>query len=242
MDDTLFGDAVAELLGTSVLTFAAAGSLIVDAASVPRPIELGAVGIAAVTGVGYALAVALTWRRSGGHVNPAVSLAAWLSGRISPVRAVAYGLAQLAGGVLAAAVLTSLMPEGALSAATSGATTVAQGTGMLTAVTWELVIAFVYTLVAFATVLDGAPSSAGPLAVGGAAFLTVALALPFTGASFNPARSLGPALLASTWAAQWVYWVGPILGASLAAGLYDGVLREVPRPGRDPRRPGGSDD
>lgn len=231
MDDDLVGGAAAELVGTFLVTFAAAGSLIVDAGSGSRSIELGAFGVAAVTGVGYALAVALTRRRSGGHVNPAVSVAAWLAGRVSAIRAASYAVAQLAGGVLAAAVLTSLLPRSALDAATSGATTLAPSIGMLTAVTWELVITFVYTLVAFATVLDRPLDRAGSLAAGGAAFLAVALALPFTGASMNPARSLGPALLASSWTGAWVYVVGPILGASLAAGLHDGVLREVPRPG-----------
>jgi MIP family channel proteins len=227
MDDVLMGDAVAELVGAFTLTLFAAGSVVVDATATGPQADLGLPGIAAVTGVGYALAVALSRPRSGGHVNPAVSLAAWLTARVSALRAGTYVLAQLAGGVLAAAAVVSLAPEAALDQARAGATTVPASTEALTALTWEIVITFVYTLVVFVTVLDGASAGSGALAAGGAAFAALALAYPFTGASMNPARSLGPALLGSTWGSHWVYWVGPVLGAAVAGGLHDGLLREV---------------
>lgn len=221
------GDAAAELLGALTVTFFAAGSLVVDASAIGPDEGLGVLGIAAVTGVGYALAVAITLDRSGGHVNPVVSVAAWLTARVSATRAGVYVLAQLAGAALAAAVLAPLVPETALQATSYGATTVAASIGSLSAVTWELLIAFFYALAAFATLLDGSRTSFSPLAMGAAAFAAVALALPFTGASMNPARSFGPALLSGEWAMHWVYWVGPILGGALAGGVYDGVIKRA---------------
>lgn len=227
MDDALISDAAAELLGAAIVTFFAAGSLLVEASSLGPEPGLGLLGIAAVTGTGYALAVAITQQRSGGHVNPIVSVTAWLTARISATRAGVYVLAQTAGGVLGAALLTSLFPDMALQGASFGATTVDASTGALSALTWELLLGFVYTMAALAVLLDRSSPSLGPLAVGAGAFLAVALAGPFTGASMNPARSFGPALLSGAWEMHWVYWVGPLLGGALAGGVYDGVVKQA---------------
>jgi glycerol uptake facilitator-like aquaporin len=226
MDDVELGQALAEAVGAFVITFVAAGAIVVDAAAIEAA-ELGLLGIAAATGIAYGVATAIARTRAEGHVNPAVSLAAWLAGRISIARAGIYAVSQIVGGVVAAAVVVSLMPSEAIDAAQAGATTLAASTGLLTAVTWELVATFLYALAVFALVLDERAN--GGAIVAGAVFVATALAYPFTGAGLNPARSLGPALLGSTWSLQWVYAVGPVLGASLAAGLYEGVLREVVR-------------
>lgn len=223
MDDNRIAEAAAELVGTLTLTFFAAGALIVDAA--PSLDEgLGPLGIAALAGIGYTLATAIARQRSQGHVNPAITVAAWLTARLSIGRAASYVAAQLAGAGLAVAVLTALNPAEALSATGSGATTVSSSLGLLTAITWEIVATALYALVVFATVLD-ADRDWGAFAVGLAVFGAVAVAAPFTGASLNPARSLGSTLFAGDWSRHWVHWVGPILGAGLAAGVHDGLLR-----------------
>lgn len=229
MNRDLLGDAATELLGAFTVTFFAAGGLLVEALGAGPGEGTGLLAIAATTGVGYALAVAVTRPRSGGHVNPVVTVAAWLTARLEATRTGAYVVAQVLGGLAAALVLASLVPQTALDQATHGATLGAGHANLLTALTWEIVVGFFYTLAVFATVLDDRDHGLGFLAAGAAAFLGVAVAFPFTGASMNPARSFGPALLSGDWSMHWAYWIGPLLGGALAGGLYDGVVaREEP--------------
>lgn len=225
MDDELMADAAAELVAAFTVTFFAAGSLLVQSLQTGSTQSPSLLTIAATTGAGYALAIALAGPRSGGHANPVVSLAAWLSARLEAKRAGAYILAQLVGGIGAALVLGALVPDTALDQARYGATVGGNHTGALSAVTWELAATFFYTLAVLAAVFGDRSRATGIATAGLGAFLAVLVAFPFTGASFNPARSLGPALLSGTWTMQWVYVAGPVLGAALAAGVHDGILQ-----------------
>lgn len=227
MDGDWLSEAFAEGLGAFVVTFFAAGALVLARGVHDFPAWGGTelVAVAASVGIAYTLAVAIASSTAQGHVNPAVSLTAWLTGRLSAGRAVAYVAAQLVGGVLAATFLVSLMPSGTLQAQGYGGTYVAGGTSALTALTWEIVVTFFLALAIFATVIDRDRALEGTLAVGAAAFLGALVATPFTGASMNPARSLGPLVYARSFAMQWVYAVGPVLGAALAGALYEGVLQ-----------------
>mgnify|MGYP002720558701 FL=1 len=140
---------------------------------------------------------------SGAHINPAATVALVLSGRFPRARVLPYVLAQLAGATLAALLLLVLFGiEGTLGV-TLPAGSVTQ------AFVLELVLTFFLVLVAL--------RSGVPWVVGGVVALEAAMGGPITGASMNPARSFGPALVAGVWTAHWLYWMAPLLGAALAA-------------------------
>lgn len=222
MDEGWLGDATAELVATFGVVFFSAGAIVIDQ-------HLGAdgyglLGIAGVHAVAYAVAVAVTADVSGGHVNPAVTVAAFLTRRIEAARAGAYVLAQLAGGLLGAAFVQSLLPASAAEATQYGATVVADGVGMLTAVSIELVLTFFLVLTVFGAGMRRYTPAVGGFAIGACVFFDAMIGGPLTGASMNPARTLGPAIVAGAWTMHWVYWVGPLLGGALAGAVYDGVI------------------
>jgi glycerol uptake facilitator-like aquaporin len=218
--------ALAELVATTLLVFLVAGSLVVD--------ELlggggyGVLGVAIVAGAAYALACAVARRAGPGYANPAVTLAAYLVGRLGVERAGLVVLAQLVGGVLGAAFAVSLLPAAAVEAAGHGAARVAQGTGPLASVTLELVATLALALPALALLRDDEPDGLGPAAVGLGALTGTVVALPVTGAALNPARALGPLVFAGGWTGAWVHVVGPVLGAALAAAVQDGLVEDAP--------------
>ncbi len=219
------GKATAEFIGVLGLVFFGAGSIVVNE-------HLGAdgfglIGIAAVHAVILAIVVSATMKISGGHINPAVSVAAWLTKRMSASLMGIYIVAQLAGGLLGAALVKGLLPVAAGEATSFGATLVADNVGALTAVSLELVLAFFLVFTVFGTGLSKHAPSVGGFAIGFCLFFDAMIGGPFTGASMNPARSFGPALISGAWGMHWVYWVGPVLGGALAGGVYDGVVKRA---------------
>ena len=162
---------------------------------------------------------------SGGHFNPAVTLAAAAIKRISPIDAVIYILAQLSGGVLGALLTKSLLLDegrathygavqvsGLLSGSFAGAVVEAVGTFCLVLV----VLAAVYSKKSF--------KEWAPLAIGTTLGFIVMVGGPLTGGSFNPARWFGPALVGNDFGGTWPYLVGPIVGSLLAAAVFKFVL------------------
>lgn len=222
MKRRLLPAAMAEFVATAGLVFFVIGALVLDQHLGPD--GYGLLGVSLVVGAAYAAAVLACRQAGGGHANPAVSIAAYLTGRTGATRAGVYVLAQVAGGVLGAAFARSLLPLAAVEAVQHGVVQAA-GTAPLTAVTLELVVTFFLALALFAALLDGSPA-AGAIAVGAAAMAGTVLAHPITGAAMNPARALGPAVLEGVWRGQWIYLVGPVLGATLAGAVHDGLIRE----------------
>jgi aquaporin Z len=204
---------VAELLGTFTLVFA--GSLAILSAvrlqeAILVPVALG-FGLALLAGL-YAFGEV-----SGGHFNPAVSLAMHLSGRLESRALVGYWLAQLAGAVLA-----SLAVLAAFSRDDVAGTVTAVGAGSSA---WDaLWLEVVLTAVFVAVILHSSRSER----VQGTALLAIPLALvavhlaaiPVSGASVNPARSFGPALVGGEWGDFWVYVVGPLAGGAIGATVH----------------------
>lgn len=228
MERGWLGKSTAEFIGTFGLIFFGAGSIVVNQ-------HLGAdgyglIGIAGVHAIILAIVVSATMNISGGHINPAVTIGAFLTRKIGPKLAGAYIVAQLAGGLLGAAFVKSLLPAAAGTATSYGATLVADGVGPLTATTLELVLTFFLVFTVFGTGISDKAPNVGGFAIGLCLFFDAMVGGPFTGASMNPARSFGPALIAGEWAMHWVYWVGPLLGGALAAAVYDGVVE----PGAEP--------
>jgi len=181
-------------------------------------------------GLILSLMVTATMRISG-HINPAVTIGFLVTKRIEPAMAVVYIIAQLLASVLAAYALKSVFPADVAAATRLGGQSVALELSMLQAISCEAIATFFLVFVVFGTAVDPNAPKVGGFAIG----LTVAadiLAIgPLTGASMNPGRSFGPALVSGVFEGHLIYWIGPIIGAIAAALLYDGLFL---RRGKEP--------
>ena len=219
---------LAEAFATFALVFAGCGAIVLDS---ERGGSLGATGIAAVFGLVIMAMIYATGHLSGAHINPAVTIA-FTAARHFPIRdAAAYVPAQL-GGAVAGAALLRLVWEG--TPANLGATVPSVGTGA--ALVYEFILTLLLMFVITAVATDTrAVGAAAAIAIGGAVALDSLFGGGVTGASMNPARSFGPALLASEWTDFWVYIVGPVAGALAGATLYSFVRSDGGREGALPR-------
>lgn len=224
MEYSTYQRAVAEFVGTFTLIFVGAGSIV--AASVAGA-EGGAglVTVAIAHGLAIATMVSAIGHVSGGHLNPAVTFGAFITGKLDTVNSVAYVLAQLAGGILGALLLRLGIPESIWSTVDLGTPLVAGSISVGQAVLIEAVLTFFLVWVIFGTAIDprGSFDKVAGLAIGFVVLMAVMMAGPFTGAAINPARSLGPELVAGVWSDWWVYWIGPLIGGGAAALVYDVV-------------------
>jgi aquaporin NIP len=202
---------VAEALGTFALVFFGAGAIMVAA----KYGSFGQLGIALAFGLVIAAMVYALGHISGAHLNPAVSLGFALS-RHFPWRLVGgYWVAQCAGAIAAAFLLRASLGD----VADVGATMPSDSDGQ--SLLWEVVLTFVLMLVIMAVATDTrAVGEAAALAIGGAVALGALVGGPVSGASMNPARSLGPALAAGELGDLWIYLLAPLLGAALGAVAY----------------------
>ena len=205
---------LAEGLATFALVFAGCGAIVLDS---ERGASLGATGIAAAFGLVIMAMIYATGHLSGAHINPAVS-AAFSATRHFPLReAGAYVPSQLAGAV-AGALLLRLVWDG--TPADLGATVPSVGSG--SALVYEAVMTGFLMFVIMAVATDTrAIGAAAAIAIGGTVALDSLFGGGVTGASMNPARSFGPALVAGEWQQFWIYIVGPLLGALTAAFAYE---------------------
>ncbi|XP_063359177.1 lens fiber major intrinsic protein-like [Cydia amplana] len=174
---------------------------------------------------------------SGAHLNPAITLASALLGRTPVVLAVAYAVAQMIGATLGYAALYSITPQRILNEIPAlGVTLPAHGFSPLAATVVEALITGLLTLLACA-LWTGKHDSTGPIKFGLVVAGLVYVGGEMTGASINPARSFGPALVTQHWEYLWVYWVGPLAGAALFALLHKYVLapqaHKPPPPARE---------
>ncbi|HYX14054.1 MAG TPA: MIP/aquaporin family protein [Nostoc sp.] len=206
-------EALAEGIGTFILVFAGTGAVMVNSISggsvthIGISFVFGAVVTALIYGIGHL---------SGAHFNPAVTLAFWTSGFFPKRRILPYIFAQLVGAIAASALL--LISLGRV--ANIGATLPLNG-NWLQSLVLEFVLTFILMFVILGSGLDRrAHIGFAGLAIGLTVGMEAAFMGPITGASMNPARSLGPALVGGIWQHHWVYWVAPILGAQLAVIVY----------------------
>jgi MIP family channel proteins len=215
---------VAEFVGTFALVFIGGGAIILS--KMPGS-NIGLIEIALAHGIILAVMVSATMRISG-HFNPAVTIAFLTVRRIGPFMAVVYVLAQLLGAMLAAYALEATTPQMWFEAARGGGQAVSLDIRTGQAFMLEAIATFFLVFVIFGTAVDPKAPQVGGFAIG----LTIAadiLAIgPLTGASMNPARSFGPAIATNIWEGQLIYWIGPIIGATIAAQLYEWVLLRRP--------------
>lgn len=206
-------EALAEGIGTFALVFAGTGAVMVNQISKGAITHLG---ISFVFGAVVAALIYGMGHLSGAHFNPAVTLAFWTSGFFPRRRVLPYVLAQLVGAIAASTLL--LIALG--SVAKLGATLPLNGNWFQSLVL-ETVLTFILMFVILGSGLDRrAHIGFAGLAIGLTVGLEAAFMGPITGASMNPARSLGPAVIGGIWQHHWVYWVAPILGAQLAVIVY----------------------
>ncbi|MFQ5663335.1 MAG: MIP/aquaporin family protein [Terriglobia bacterium] len=220
MTPTTTQKALAEFIGTLALIFIGAGSICADKFTQGG---VGLVGIALAHGLTIAVMVSAIGHISGGHINPAVTFGAWVARKISTRDAVVYWIAQLAGGVGGALLLVLVFDGSTRQGVNLGTPALAPGVPAFQGILFELVMTFFLVFVVFATAIDarGAFKAVGGFAIGMVVTFDILAGGPLTGASMNPARSFGPALVANFWTYHWVYWVGPLAGGLLAGALYN---------------------
>jgi aquaporin TIP len=216
---------IAEFIGTFALVFVG-----VAAISVPAP-HKSLLSIALAFGLTVAVMVSATLHLSGGQFNPAVSLALLVTRKMSPRDALLYVLAQLVAATAAALLLRAMFSGTAVYDGTPvpGAPFTA-----LKALVMEVILTFILVFVIFGVAVDKrGPAGVAGLLIGLTVTLDILIGGPYTGASMNPARSFGPALVSGRWEDHWVYWAGPLIGGILAGVTYSACfLPASPTPAR----------
>lgn len=214
--------AVAEVIGTFALVFIGAGSVAVLGAGGADNAAM--VGIALAHGLVLAIMVSNLGHISGGHFNPAVTVSAWVVRKIETLRAFVYVLAQLIGAAGAAGVLRAVLPQNIWKQTSLGLPTVNHAAGITNqkALLLEAVLTFFLVLTVFAVAVDdrGVFKSIAGLPIGLVLTFDILVGGFLTGASMNPARTFGPALVAAKWSDFWVYVLGPLVGGVIAASVY----------------------
>lgn len=205
---------IAEAIGTFMLVAIGPGSAMVSA----KTGAFGHTGVALAFGLVVCLVVASSGHLGGAHINPAVTIGFW-SVRRFPTRDVApYIVSQCLGAVAASAVLAWLLgPVGNF-----GATLPALPIGRSFAVEAGYSAMLGFVIMGVATD-KRTPAAVAPFAIGATVFAGALVTGPLTGGSFNPARSLGPAVIGGIWTAHWLYWLAPVLGIVGAVHLYEAL-------------------
>jgi len=219
---------LAEVVGTFTLIFIGAGSIVAASEAGLGVGGAGLITVALAHGLAIGVMVSAVGHVSGGHFNPAVTVGAWVARRMTTGAAVAYVVAQIAGGLLGALALRLVLPGSAWDPVTLGTPLVTPGIADWQAIAIEAILTFLLVWVVFATALDpeGSFGKIAGLAIGFTIAMDVMMGGPFTGAAMNPARSIGPAVVSGELTGVWVYILGPVIGGTVAALLYDlGIMR-----------------
>ena len=224
----------AEFIATGLFVFLGTGTVVALGGG-GSPVGVIAIALAHV--IALAVLVAAIARISGGHINPAVTFAAAMTGKMKVSTACLYVAAQLGAAVLGVLLLKGIVAgpvEGMLGAHGLNVYSTATGLGILDSsvgdgagagLLLEGVLTFALVFVIFATAIDPKGlTHLAPMAIGLMVMVDHLIGVPMTGASMNPARSFGPAVVANVWTDHWIYWLGPLIGAALAALIYEFVF------------------
>lgn len=215
MHSKLSSALVAEFIGTFALIFIGAGA--------------GALGSAGLVGVAFAHGLVIFGfayaygHISGTHLNPAVTIGLWAGRQVDTTRAIGYIVAQILGGVAGAFALKTVAGS---AAGNLGATTLAAGIDPVMGMVIELILTFFLVNAVYNAAVSGKAGNMAGAAIGLTLVFCILMGGPLTGASLNPARTLGPAIVSGNFDNLWIYLVGPPLGGILAAILYRTVYAE----------------
>ncbi|KST68234.1 MIP/aquaporin family protein [Mastigocoleus testarum] len=215
---------IAEFIGTFALIFIGVSAI---AANQITEGAVGLTGIALAHGLTIAVMVSATAAISGGHLNPAVTFGAWLTGKIDAINAGGYVICQCLGGIFAASLVKLSISSEVLKTIKMGTPTLGTGVNPINGVVMEFFLTFFLVFVIFGTAIDRRGPKVGGLFIGLTVVLDILAGGPITGAAMNPARHLGPALLGGEIGNFWLYWVGPLCGGAVAALLYHHSLATI---------------
>jgi aquaporin Z len=218
----------AELIGTFVLVFMGCGSAVLAGRNSLNFLGVGSLGIAFAFGLSVLAMVYTIGSISGSHINPAISLSMFAAGKLKLRDTIAYIVMQCVGALIAATILYAV-------ALGKPGYTLADGLGqngydsssparfsMASGFLAEIILTMIFLLVVFGSTSDKAPKGFAGIAIGLSLTLIHIVGIPITGTSVNPARSLGPAVIVGGTALNqlWLFWVAPIVGGLLAAGIW----------------------
>lgn len=232
---------IVEMIGPFALVFVGAGSILTAYTQ-----GFGDGGtlllVAFAHGLAIALMVAAAGHISGGHYNPAVTVAMWVGGKIGALKALGYIAAQLVGASVGAALLRYVFPEETRNAVNLGVPTVLKAgdnpaiiVGREHGFVIEAILTFFLVYVITGVAIDKrGPHAIASLAIGLTVTMDILIGGPLTGAAMNPARHFGPALVQNSWDDAWLYWAAPIAGGVLASVVQNYIL--IP-PARQEDRP-----
>ncbi|EGD74065.1 aquaporin [Salpingoeca rosetta] len=226
----LYKKCIAEFFATLLFVFIGCGAIQTVDYEEGQKIQLNpqtVLTIALAHGLAIFALVAATAKISGGHINPAVSLGIFLADHktFTAKHLAAYVVSQISGAIAGAAILLGVYPLHYLRNTNFGAHQLSPAFTVGNGVLLEAILTMLLVLVVLRTAVDRVGQSFAPLAIGIVVTIDHLVGVPVTGASMNPARSFGPALLGNAWTNHWIYWVGPSVGAVVAAFLYFVLLR-----------------
>ena len=211
---------LAELVGTTLFIFAVSSSVVIPLAYLNAFPGVISLVTAFIQGLSLVAIVSIFSGISGSHFNPAITAVSMVTRKMSLVLGLFYIVAQLAGAILGAAIfrgVASLWRTGNLSAVS-----VSPGVSLGQAFLLELMITTLLLLVALGTSMDTRQGLyiLAPIPIGFSVLIGVLIARTLTGASMNPARALGPAVVANLWSNQWLYWIAPLASVILVSIIY----------------------
>ena len=218
----------AEVLGTYLLVLIGTSSILAAKADgsgsflAARADGSGSFSLVVAFGFGLGLLAGLYafGEVSGGHFNPAVSLAMLVDRRIDLATMAGYWGAQIVGAVLASLTVLAVSSQEAVAAT---ATTLGEGVGVWEAFFLEVIFTAIFLAVILKVSSSGASAATAFLAIGFTLLVIHIVLIPYTGTSVNPVRSLGPGIVGNVWSDQWLYWVAPLLGGLLGWGAFKAV-------------------
>jgi aquaporin Z len=204
---------IAELIGTFALVFVGTGAIVVNA----QTGLLGNLGIAIAFGAIVAVMIYALGHISGAHINPAVTISLWIGKKFDKKHVLPYVSSQLLGACLASLLVLLILGSDAYA----GATLPKDG-NFMQSFTLEIILTFflVFVIVGSSCNCEAGYKHFSGLAIGATVALDALFGGPISGASMNPARSFGPALVSGNFEFHWVYWLAPIIGAVLAVLTY----------------------
>ena len=211
----------AEFTGTFALVFFGAAAGIADAYPSAK---WGIMGVALAHAVVLSVRVSAFMNVSGGQFNPALTIGLASTGRMTPKDAGAYVGTQLLAAVVAGLALKLFYPAGVAKFVSWGTPSVSSSISLVQAIGVEALLTFFLVTAVYATAVAPSAPPIGGFGIGLTLFFCILAGAPLTGAALNPARAFGPAVVAPQWVGHAVYWIGPIIGAVLAAQLWERML------------------